>query len=705
MHTQTRIIVLCSAALCVPLLVPLFLGRMFSDNDLITYHIPIRYLFAKALQAGDSVLWSSAMYSGIYALGEWQAGMMHPFHVVLFKYLPLSAAVNIEIAIGYVAALAGARVLLRRLGLSRESAWFGAMVFAFCGFNLLRFIHLNVIEIIGHLPWILLAIHVLFTSESGRARAWAFAGTALLLGSQLLLGYPQYVWFTLLAAGYLSLCLLIAGAPWRRLGLVAGALAGGVLIGALQVLPTLDLLSTSQRSDPSLDFRLTFSLNPLNLVQLFSPYAFERRIYAHPFTFQVHESSVYNGAFCTIALVWLALRYRQLKRRRLAIALVVMAGISLLFALGRYGGVYFLIAQLPGVSSFRAPGRHVLLFHLALSGIAALVFEDMVDMVRARAKLPRRTLWLLAAPAALSVAITAVAAILTDSSWARGLNLQFSELSRAAPWSGLVLLTTALVVLAGSAVRASIPLLVVVVALDLGLWGYLFMYDTPLKTIDEIAATAQVPHQAQAGELYQPLKGGNLENLGVVRDLRVSTAYVALVPAAVLDPDSHVAQRLSGVTWRLQGSGWIELTERMPRVRLLSHAERSDDIAREIERIDISQTALTTSTLGELSGPAGEAAIVVDRPGRIVVKTVASGRQLLVLTERFRRGWRATEDGRRDCEALPVYGDFLGCVVHSGTHEITFEFVPDSYRIGRALAFGGLAFAVLGAVIIRRRRS
>jgi hypothetical protein len=700
-QSHIRLIALCSVGLCMPLLVPLFQGRVLTENDLSTYYIPIRHLYAEALRAGDSVLWSSAMFSGHFTFGEGQVGMAHPLHYVLFKYLPLSVAVNLEILSGYLAALVGGRLLLGRLGLSREAAWFGAMLFAFSGFNLLHLIHVNAVQIIGHLPWILLCVHVLLTAKSGRDQALGFAGTAVAIGSQLLLGYPQYVWLTLLAAGYLSVCLVIAGAPRWRLLLATGAVAAGALIGAVQVLPTLDIVSTSHRSDPSLDFRLTFSLNPLNLIQLVSPHAFEDRVYAHPGTLQVHESSSYSGAFCTLALAWLAIRFRALERRRLAIAFIGLAFISLVFALGRYGGVYAFVAQLPGVNLFRAPARHVLLFHLALSGIAALVFEDLVHMVRQRMTTPWRRLWPLAVPAILSVVITAIAAVFARSSWARGLNLMFAELSVAGPWTALFVVTAGLFVLASRGARWSISALLVLASLDLGFWGYLYVYRSPPRTIVEMAEAAQVPPLAQPGDLFEPIKGANVENLGLLKSLRITTGLVPLVPAAVLKFDHPVTQRVSGVRWRPDRTQWVALTDSMPRARLLASAELSEDIAQDITRIDVAETALVAKPVGELSGSPGHAVVASDRPGHLVIRTSAPGRQLLVVTERFHPGWRGTEDGR-ECAPLAVYGDFLGCVVSAGTHEITFRFAPDSVRKGLRLTLVGLLATVALSVVLWR---
>jgi len=120
-------------------------------------------------------------------------------------------AFNVELASSYVVALAGMRLLLRR-SLSVDAAWFGAIAFAFSGFNLLHLGQMNAVAVIAHLPWLLLATTVLMTTTVARTRAIAFAAAIVTLASQLLLGYPQYVWLTLLADGWLVVWLVWRGA-------------------------------------------------------------------------------------------------------------------------------------------------------------------------------------------------------------------------------------------------------------------------------------------------------------------------------------------------------------------------------------------------------------------------------------------------------------------------------------------------------------
>src|SRR5439155_451425 len=197
------------------------------------------------------------------------------------------------------------------------------MAFTFSGFNLFNLMHVNHIAAVAHMPWLLLGTHVLLTSRDRRRCAWAFAGVALAVGSQLLVGNPQYVWLTLVVLGFMVLCLLYAGAPSSRVPLLLAAGMLGALIGAVQLLPTLDFARESTRVTWSQDQALSFSLSPLNVVQLWSPFAFQFRIHAPASeAFIVHEFIVYNGAFCTVALFWLALRWRQRTRRCLLCALV-----------------------------------------------------------------------------------------------------------------------------------------------------------------------------------------------------------------------------------------------------------------------------------------------------------------------------------------------------------------------------------------------
>ena len=442
------VILACIGALYVPLLFPLCVRRVLTFNDLTAIHLPFRYVYAAALRRRRFHPLVVVVPFRTLPVRRGRSGHGPPASSGSLSVSPLDVAFNLETITTYVAALAGMRLLLRRLDLSAQASWFGAMVFAFSGFNLLHLMHLNAIAVVAHTPWLLWATHLLIASPDRRARAFAFGAFSLLLASALLIGHPQYVVIMLVPVAFLALGLTMSGAEPSRLAMVAGAGILGLCMGAIQWLPTLDAVGSSVRSAPSLAFRTSYSLSPLNLVQLWSPYAFASRAYTLPGEGAVHEFSVYNGAFCSVALAWIAARWGSMSHRRLTIGCLGLAAFGLLMALGRFGGIYPLVSSLPGVSTFRAPARFLVLFQLSLSALAAVVFDDLATVVRDGVRIPIRRLWPLAVLVGVSVATTAAAAIASTSPAAIADGFLFSSLRVAAPWCIALTGTALLMVMA-----------------------------------------------------------------------------------------------------------------------------------------------------------------------------------------------------------------------------------------------------------------
>jgi hypothetical protein len=707
-----RLTIACCAALYAPLLIPLLTGRTFVLDDLAWFHLPVRHLYQQALVHGDTFLWTPALSSGFFLHGEGQAGMYHPLHLLLYRWLPLGVALNLEMLSSYAIGLAGMWLLLRRLSLSRAAAVFGAMVFAFSGFHLMHLMHLNAVAVSMEIPWMLLAADLLLAGRSARERAAGFAGVAIVLGSQLLLGFPQFLWMTALATAGLAALRALEGARLSRVALLAAAALFGVAIGAVQLLPTLDLLRDSTRSGMAQGLSMTFSLHPINLIQLWSPYALSQRVFAISGEFFIHEFTVYNGAFCTVALAWLGMRWRYLERRRLAAGALVLGGIALLLSLGRYGGLYALLALVPGLGSFRAPARHIVLVHLALSVLAAIALEDLIGarafikVLPAKEVLPPKGgshggLWRLGVPVALSVATTIAGAALVRSGWAAANGVDISSAGRAGIGVALMTLTAVFFARAAHGAPWAVMALVLLTAMDLGWWGLRYVLRIPPGDPHALVPPVGFPPESRPGTtIYAPVPPAD-DNQFVLSGYRLSTSYTGLPPLLVLDPKDRLAHRLSGVRWAWDPTGWQRVSDTMPRARLVAQVVAAGFVPDEIRTIDIAQTAIVEGPSPELLGPAGTAEVTVDRPGRIVVDTVAAGPQLLVLTERFHRGWRGRQDGQ-PLVLGRVYGDFLGVVVSAGRHRVELVFDPPSVRWGMMLSIGGVLLTGLVAMMLSR---
>jgi hypothetical protein len=512
----------------------------------------------------------------------------------------------------------------------------------------------------------------------------------LVIASQILLGFPQFVWMTLLAVGAFVLWRLRNGVTAWQLPIIGAALLLAAAVGAVQLLPTADVAAHSVRASPTMQFLLLYSLPPVSLAQLWSPYAFAA---VDP------ELAIYDGVFCTTALAWLLVRWRAVRHRNALLVLLAFASANVLLALGRYGGVAVLLAAVPGIGIFRAPARYVVLVHGALAVLGAIVFDDVARMVRRGERVPLHRLWPLAIPLALSIVTAAVAAVMADAVSYTTFSPHgpmFSGLRRSV--TGVALMGTAvlLFVLASSGRRWAVPMFVVLIAFDLGLWGYRDAYrPTPPQKMDAISSRILLPRQAQPDE---SLSAGET-NLPVLRGMRLSSGYLGLEARTAIDRESEIGWRLAGVTWHLDGQEWTRVPDAMPRARLIANVRSGAHIAGDLAGLDIGRVALVQTAVPPLSGAPGDARVLADRPGHIVVRTTAPATQLLVLTERFHEGWHAT-DGERSCPVLPVYGDYLACVVSSGTHDIVFTFAPASFRNGLRITLAGLTLTAVVTCVL-----
>jgi Bacterial membrane protein YfhO len=675
-------------ALClfVPLLVPLVTGRVFASDDLGTFHLPFRFLYSSALGEGHSILWTPQAFNGFYVHAEGQVGILHPLHIVLYRVFPLGVAFNLELILSYVCAFFGMWVFLNRVGLRAPASIAGATAFTFSGFSLLHLTHLNAVSIAAHIPWLLTAVDVLLTGPR-RARPVAFSAIALMGGSQVLLGYPQYLWMSALTCALYALVRAWQLAAWTWVPVAAVAAAVGLLVGGAQLLPTIDLLAGSVRATVPQDFILSFSLEPLNLLQLWSPYVSPGRVYAVSTENVAHEFGVYNGALCTLAIIWTFLRRRQLKLPWIAAFAATLSSVAIVLALGRYGLVYeHLTAVLP-LDKFRAPARHILLLHLGLSVLAAIAFDDLIGLVRQRRRPDIRLAWVGAAVA--FSALTAACAWLAPDVFTSATGGR-PELTRSL--SSVALLGSATLLVSGAALGNRIALfaLPLFAAVDLGVWGYSYVWARPPRTIAETSAGAQLPPSFSAGTTIH-LPGCRARcNLVLLHGLKLLQPYVGLPPSRALSADHREVHRLAGVEWVRTGSEWQSITDPMPRVRALFEAQPSTDPARDLDTIDVSRTALVPAAIPDLqNGAVVKAHLVVDEPGRIDVNIAAGGRALLVTTESYHQGWAASADGRQ-LATIPIYGDYLGVSLEPGNYRLTLRFVPASARYGIALSAAGV---------------
>ena len=325
---------------------PLFCGRVNVNNDLGWLFLPTRIFYADCLAKGQGFDWMPQMFSGYYLTGSGDVGGYHPLRWLTYRWLPLRVAFEIELLAAYPFMLLGMFCWLRRLAMPREVAAAGAMMFTFSSFCMLHFLHVDMVAVAAHLPWMLAAIDVVVRNPLGTRRMAAGLAIALLTGSQLLLATSaNRLDFGRCRSRLRRVAVLVGrkesanGWAWPRwaaricLELVLAVGVGG-MIGAVQVLPMADVVTLSVRKTTTAEFANSMWLDPLNVVQLVARYMFKDRI----LQYNTHEFGLYAGAVPLLLIFWLRGRGKELGGLRglvwPALALVVL-GLDLSFgALG-----------------------------------------------------------------------------------------------------------------------------------------------------------------------------------------------------------------------------------------------------------------------------------------------------------------------------------------------------------------------------------
>ncbi|WP_169976907.1 YfhO family protein [Tautonia rosea] len=714
---RVELLLLATVAMLALMAAPSLWGEVYTTEDLGFFHIPLRIFFARCLATGADPSWCPQLFCGFDLHGEGQIGLAHPWHRLLYRAFRFETAFNLEFLISYPATMLGMILLLRRRGLPIDASMLGGFMAAFGGFIVFHYMHVNVVAVLAHIPFALLAIDLIMRSESARSRSWPGAALAAITGSQLLLGYPQVVFFSMMIEGLYaaSVWFEVRGRPrWLTALVVAKVL--GLGLGAVQVLPSWGALAESERSAPTAEFLGMLSLPPTNTVQWLVPYLFESRVYApaedlvpgwsvEPASTlsdaRVKEYGLYNGVAVPVLLVWVLMRRRHLAHSHLASWAVVVTSLGLMLAFGKYFPVFELSHRLPGFNVFRAPARFVLLVHLASSVLVAVAFADLTALRSRGDRLPWKRLWPLALPTIGSVAIVAAARSCSPEAWLADHQARAGAVFLSV---GLVSIVSILVIASARRVSWAPTALAVLITLDLGGYAMTYLASGSRAKLDLLAAFHPVATRSMGERAVFGPGILTCDNMWMFSGRGLVEGYAGLTPVRRLDYAKSSSRRVASAAWSV-GRPATPLPDPLPRARLVAEARVSDDPNRDLDTIDPALVALVDRPVALDAGePSSSLPIIVrDQPGDLRVVVDSPGRRLLVISERNHHGWTARVD-RQPAEIIRAYGDFMGIVVEEGQHMVHLRFQPKTLAVGKAISIASMALVIAWPLCLRWRR-
>ncbi len=414
-------------------------------GDIASFYYPTYLYAASEIKQGMLPLWNPHLFAGMPLAADVQSSLFYPINWVLYLFVKVDyGSLEWLLIFHYWLASALMYVFLRDLRIGRAGALAGGVAFAFCGFMTAHLGHLPMILVAAWLPAILLCLRRAYYTHGPGGWAWAVgAGAVMAMG--LLAGHVQIFSYCMIAAGLLWLFLLFDRKPLTARGasewVGKGALALVVMLGlgAIQLLPSLELSSQSVRASISYEEAGAYADQPLTMLNMLLP-----RVYGGnpsnymPGDWQNTENWGYNGVV-TLALAAAGL---VLRRSRMLAFFTILAGAALLIMVGdlSIAGAW-IYGFLPGFGSLRSSGRALILLGFALAGLAAFGLDGVLIYLRSDEAHKRRPLmwWLVG----LSVAVGVAALFVMPLFFSQTLQLsgaQYSRLPQAINDLGILIL-------------------------------------------------------------------------------------------------------------------------------------------------------------------------------------------------------------------------------------------------------------------------
>jgi len=367
---------------------PLFADEAFFWGTPLLQFVPWYRMVADFWLAGRLPLWNSLVGCGAPLAANYQAAAFYPLNALILA-LPVEVALTWTTALHMMLAGWGVYRWFRALGLDEAPSTIGALAFSGGGFLVGRAALFPSVALT--FPWVgvwLWRAEVLV--QRGRLRDALSLGGALGMG--LLAGHAQTAFYGgLLLATYVAFRIIqvlkrdvkgVLGLQVLRWCFML-TLAGGVGLGlaAVQLLPTAELMLSSQRSaGVDATIAMTYSMWPWRLLTLFAPDLFGNPGYGDYWGFATYwEDAAYVGVLPALLAMSVVFARRTGCTRdsnigRSTITFwVLVCTLAIVLALGSNTPVFpFLFQRVPTFDWFQAPARWLAVATVGFSALSAI---------------------------------------------------------------------------------------------------------------------------------------------------------------------------------------------------------------------------------------------------------------------------------------------------------------------------------------------
>jgi len=492
-------------------------------DPLVSYY-PQRVVAAGIVRGGDLPLWNPYYLGGVPFLGSepWGA-FFYPLHVIYYLLPPLQAFGYSSFLHLFLAALF-AYSYLRSIQVERLGALFGAIALGYGGFFLVNLMWLPIVCTAAWAPLIFACFE-----RYWRERRWTHGVLmALSIAMCLLAGYPITFVFVMFGFGlYVAVRVVLSlrerGGQAREVAqpvmVTVAAVATGVLLSAVQLLPTYEVSEFAERVHLPYEERIAPGRSPVALATALVPDVFGNP--ADPATpswsyeqfgkgvpVNYAPPNIYLGILPLVLSMWVF----AIDRNKYTLFFSALSALSISVFLDVPSVVFRILYLVP---VFRI-GRQVeakVLYGFAIAILAAFGFSSLLGRMSPERRVTvRRAGYVLLSFGVAVVAVAVSGAVLDPWPGGQGLGLFWEWYGYNVPnflrFALLLLASSALLILRSRRATASYPFCALAFSLlVVDLFGFGWKFNRPQDPQDFLFQTEGISFLQQDQDIFRVVRG------------------------------------------------------------------------------------------------------------------------------------------------------------------------------------------------------
>lgn len=356
---------------------------IYGDGDPNYNTLPLRQLFLDSIKNFEMPFWNRYIYSGYPLLANPQAFIFYPVALVFDLIFPLTVAYNLSIIFHYSLAGIFFYLFLKEYELDDLSSFTGGLIFMFSG---VMISHRGHAQMLYTIIWFPLILYFLEKFRKTRRFEFVFIASIFYCISYFAGSMQLFLYGSIITIFYILYHSLMYGRKNLFFLLSFLVFIFGILLTAIQTIPTFELTKLSSRGVMDYGYFTSFSFDIRQIPTLIFPFLFGQGTsglpYFGPWTFG--ETIAYFG-ISTIPLVIMGIFIKD-KKKYLWIFILIF---SFLLVLGSNTFFYKLMYQIPLYNKFRVPARNWFEFGFAFSVLASLGFYKLREIGEKKIKIAK----------------------------------------------------------------------------------------------------------------------------------------------------------------------------------------------------------------------------------------------------------------------------------------------------------------------------